>query len=88
MKRRGHNQEPDTIVSPTRLPPVTIVVTKAMLLRKTCAREDWMDDGYVARCVRSPGHAGYCDYGVYVKASGYVQVTVARLPNGSTDADR
>lgn len=80
MKRAP--REPVTDVMPTRLPPLTVVVTKCMLLRKTCSRERWTDDGYVARCVRSPNHGGHCDFGVYIKANDWVTVTVSRMPKG------
>lgn len=76
MKKRV--QEPDTMVMPARvLPPITITVTREMM-RMRCSKEHWTDDGYVAQCVRSPGHGGHCDFGVYIKSPAFVTVTLTK----------
>lgn len=81
MKKRI--QEPVTIANPPRaLPPIVVTLTKRDLLRKTCGREDWHDDGYVARCVLPPNHRTPCSFGVYMKANEHVMVTVSRRPKG------
>lgn len=48
------------------------------MMRKRCPRERWTDDGYVAQCVRSPGHGGHCDFGVYIKVPAYGTVTIEK----------